>query len=519
MKWIIYSRKSTDRDDRQANTLEHQMNNCRLTSTSHQLNIVEEISESRSAKEEYSRPWFNLMIEKCNTKKIDYLIIDEPKRLSRNNIDTSRIIDLLDKKKIRWILCTSRVYLAENSRDKFLLQLDLSLSKMDNEDRSLDVKNKMASCTQRTWRFLAKAPYGYKNVTLKKWHKVIEVDEFHAKVVKDMFSLRIQWKAYSAIWELIQKKYGNATGLVLITGSIHRIINRKFYYWIISWTWKEIIWSHEPIITKDIYEQANAIWKWVYEMPQTKKANLVDKEKYYFKWFVKDISGRFLSAYYKKWHIYYKNQTWAVEHVNINQKIIFEKFWCVLQKFDEEFNCSKKIDEMIIKNLIKENVNAHKKDTKCLNTRLNTLTKKQDRLLDLKVDWVISDNIYLAKNNKIESDIFELKEQNKHSSLSNIIKKSQRIIELSGCLYKAYLSATDNLKSQIIKAYGIELLINTKKELQIKDSPLFKSSKMLNSLNGMPEEIDSWTFFNSLNQIETEDVEFLLKNIKYSSKL
>jgi len=42
-----------------------------------------------------------------------------------------------------------------------------------------------------------------------------------------------------------------------------------------------------------------------------------------------------------------------------------------------------------------------------------------------------------------------------------------------------------------MKAYGIELLINTKKELQIKDSPLFKSSKMLNSLIGMPEEIDS----------------------------
>jgi len=41
---------------------------------------------------------------------------------------------------------------------------------------------------------------------------------------------------------------------------------------------------------------------------------------------------------------------------------------------------------MIIKNLIKGNINAHKEDTKCLNNRLNTLTKKQDRLLDLKVD-------------------------------------------------------------------------------------------------------------------------------------
>ncbi len=29
MQGIIYYRKSTDRDDKQANTLEHQLNNCR----------------------------------------------------------------------------------------------------------------------------------------------------------------------------------------------------------------------------------------------------------------------------------------------------------------------------------------------------------------------------------------------------------------------------------------------------------------------------------------------------------
>jgi DNA invertase Pin-like site-specific DNA recombinase len=41
------------------------------------------------------------MIEICKSKKIDYIICDEPKRLSRNNLDTSRLIDLLDKKQIK----------------------------------------------------------------------------------------------------------------------------------------------------------------------------------------------------------------------------------------------------------------------------------------------------------------------------------------------------------------------------------------------------------------------------------
>lgn len=52
MKAIIYYRKSTDRDDRQANSLEHQLNNCKKIATAYNLDISEEIGESRSAKTE-----------------------------------------------------------------------------------------------------------------------------------------------------------------------------------------------------------------------------------------------------------------------------------------------------------------------------------------------------------------------------------------------------------------------------------------------------------------------------------
>ena len=120
MRWLIYCRKSTDRDDKQANSLEHQLNNCRNNLQVLNFVLVKEIVESVSAKDEYKRAWFNEMVELCKQKKVDFIIIDEPKRLSRNNIDTSRIIDLMDKWYIQGIYATSRQYISINSRDKFL---------------------------------------------------------------------------------------------------------------------------------------------------------------------------------------------------------------------------------------------------------------------------------------------------------------------------------------------------------------------------------------------------------------
>ncbi|MCF6173629.1 MAG: recombinase family protein [Campylobacteraceae bacterium] len=43
MRAIIYYRKSTDRDDKQANSLEHQLENCRKVATSKNFEIIKEI--------------------------------------------------------------------------------------------------------------------------------------------------------------------------------------------------------------------------------------------------------------------------------------------------------------------------------------------------------------------------------------------------------------------------------------------------------------------------------------------
>lgn len=60
----------------------------------------------------------------------------------------------------------------------------------------------------------------------------------------------------------------------------------------------------------------------------------------------------------------------------------------------------------------------------------------------------------------------------------------------------------------------LELFIDTKKELQIQESPLFKSSEMLNFFIGNPKDFDIRTFKKYLSMIDFEELREFYKFIK-----
>lgn len=486
MKTIIYYRKSTDRDDKQANSLEHQLGNCRQIAKSNGFEVVKEIGESRSAKTEFTRPGFNELIDFCKKKKVDYIIIDEPKRLSRNNIDTSRIIDLMDKNCIKWILWTSREYKAENSRDKFLLQLDLSLSKMDNEDRSKDIKDKMQSCAKNHKRFLALAPFGYKNITIKKGHKDIIVDKQEAKVVQEIFQLRLENKSYKTIAGILEGKYKNKINMPFTSNRMNTIVNNKFYYGVFKWSGKEILWSHEAIISKETYEKANRVWSWVHECVLTDKSRPRTYKKYPLKWLVKDSSGIMLTSYTKKWIDYYGAQYRSDVKVCINSKTLFEKIWEYIKKEERTHPWFNSIDKDIILDLLKQDELNNGNESEILDLEIQKAQEKQWKLLDMKLDDKINEEMYISKNNQLEDLITDLKEQKSNIKNDDFEEKTSLLLELTGSFYWSYFNANDEKKTEIIKTLMLELFIDTKKELQIEESPIFKSSKMLNCVYGTP---------------------------------
>lgn len=514
MKTIIYYRKSTDRDDKQANSLEHQLGNCRRIAESNSFDVVKEIGESRSAKTEWTRPWFNELVKICKTWKIDYIIIDEPKRLSRNNIDTSRMIDLMDKKLIKGILWTSREYRADNSRDKFLLQLDLSLSKMDNEDRAKDVKDKMTTWINNTWRFLWKAPYWYKNITIKKWHKDIIVDKEESKIVKEIFALRLENKAFNTIWIILKEKYWNKITLNLNPARIQKLVNKKFYYWVFMWEWKEIIWSHKPLISKETYDKANWIVKWVSENEATIKKVSREHRKHHLKWFIRDTSWILLTWYTQKGISYYWNQYRSDVKVCMNENKLFDKIWDYLKQFDVDKRIFSSIDRDIILDLLKQDELENWNESFNIDFKIVELKEKQDKLLDMKLDEKISEEIFLLKNNKIVNEIKELEDAKGNIKNHHYEEKTTMLLELAGGFYTSYFKWDKELKTNIIRNLMLELFINTKKELQIEENYLFKSSKMLDLYVGTPnkDHLELLLAYMTMFKITEKSLNILYRN-------
>ena len=59
-----------------------------------------------------------------------------------------------------------------------------------------------------------------------------------------------------------------------------------------------------------------------------------------------------------------------------------------------------------------------------------------------------------------------------------------------------------------------ELFVSTKKELQIAESYLFESSKLLNVSNGVPDDFNIRTFKHHLSKIDLEEMKAFHKFIK-----
>ena len=199
---IIYCRKSTDREDRQTNSLIHQLNNCSNTAKQKNLVVLDTIQESISAKLWWKRSGFNRMIDMCHRWKIDYIVVDEIKRLSRNVQDAALILGLLDNREIKWLYTTDKIFYADDISAKFLLLLEFWISKMDNEQRGADVKGKMMTALEN-WQWLSQAIFWYRN-TWPKWKRDVKVVEKEAKIVVQSFVMRAQQKTLFEIQKYIE---------------------------------------------------------------------------------------------------------------------------------------------------------------------------------------------------------------------------------------------------------------------------------------------------------------------------
>lgn len=456
----MYCRKSSEAEDRQVLSIESQVNELKRLAEKENLAIDKVFKESMSAKAP-GRPVFNEMIDYLKNKKDYSLLVWKLDRLSRNPVDAGSLIWLLDTKDIQEIRTFEKIY-KNISDDKFIMNIDFGMSKKFVDDLSVNVKRgNKAKLENGGWP--GPAPLGYLND--KSDHTII-VDKKISKYVVRIFELYSTGK-YSlkeTINILYNEGFRTKTGLIVKKATIHRILNKHFYYGIMAKDGKYYQGNHKPLISQKLFDKVQSV---MLNKTHPKKQKLF----FAYRGFIKCVCGCVYTASNKKGHSYYyctngkgncKAHKKYLRSKYINKLIpaIFDKI-----RFDEEiieiaYEASKE------KSLKNEKYADSSKSN--LEKQLEFVQQKKNKLLDTYLSDLIEQSVYEAKMKELENDKVALENQFKSINRKNTnslatLEQIKKVFLTASRAKKTFLKHDDNKKRELLEILLWNFTIENKK--------------------------------------------------------
>jgi len=258
-KYCLYARKSTESDETQALSIDSQIKEMLDLAKRDGLNVVEIKQEKHSAKEVGQRPIFNEIIKEIREEKFDGILTWAPDRIARNAGDLGTVVDMMDNGKLKEIRTYGQSF-GNSPNDKFLLMILGSQAKLENDNKSVNVKRGMKAKCFMGWR-PGMPPLGYMtNKEGIKGQRKIFLDTVRAPIIKQMYE-KVAYEKYSGrkLYEWLKfMRFNTRTGKDVTLSSVYLILKNTFYYGkfeypVGSGSWYDGI--HEPIITKELFDK------------------------------------------------------------------------------------------------------------------------------------------------------------------------------------------------------------------------------------------------------------------------
>jgi site-specific DNA recombinase len=228
-KTILYVRKSSEQEDRQALSIESQTRELEAYAARAGVTIDDVVAEAASAKRP-GRAIFDALIRRIERGEVVRLLVWHPDRLSRNPVDAGRIIFLLDEKKLVEIVTPTQAF-RDTPNDKFVLGLLCSQAKLENDNKSINVSRGLKRKVELGW-FPARAPIGYLNRRhLNRGLRDVVLDPERAPLVRKMFKLILAGRPPRAVLALARRRWGldSRNGRPLSQSSFYKALANPFY--------------------------------------------------------------------------------------------------------------------------------------------------------------------------------------------------------------------------------------------------------------------------------------------------
>lgn len=259
MKAILIARVSTEEQREAGNSLPAQVIRLERYCQSKDIAIMHTYSFDESA---YSndRSEFDRIIDLIlNQKEKVIVCCDKVDRLSRNVFDKRIAIlyekALSDQIELHFVSDGQIINSRISAVEKFQFSISLGLAKYYSDAISDNVKRAQEQ-KLRKGEWLAKAPYGYKNINKQDGNTDIVVDEYGSEIIKRVFALYAT-SAYSI--DLLCKKLKNEFNINWPKGYLAKILNNPFYYGVMIVKGKEYPHRYPPIITQALFDQVHQV--------------------------------------------------------------------------------------------------------------------------------------------------------------------------------------------------------------------------------------------------------------------
>jgi site-specific DNA recombinase len=142
LKYVLYARKSTDDPQMQTRSIDDQIAECQRFAQRFHLQIVEVLTEKKSARKSGQRPVFRQMLRDIVQSKYDGILAWHPDRLARNMKEAGEIVDLLDEQRIKDLKFVTH-HFTNDPGGLLLLSITFAMAKQYTDNLSLNVARGM----------------------------------------------------------------------------------------------------------------------------------------------------------------------------------------------------------------------------------------------------------------------------------------------------------------------------------------------------------------------------------------
>ena len=259
VKYCLYARKSTEQDERQALSIDSQVKEMLAIAERDGLEIIDIRREAHSAKDSGQRPVFKELLEDIRRGRYSGILTWAPDRLSRNAGDLGSVVDLMDQKHLIEIQ-TYGQHFRNSPNEKFLLMILCSQAKLENDNKSINVKRGLRTRVEMgLWPCMAATGYLKEKRMDRKCETLVDPDR--APIIKKMFE-KVAFEKWSGRkiyhWLKFELNFRTASGNKnLSLGNIYTILQNHFYYGTFEYPRKSGNWytgKHTPIITKELFD-------------------------------------------------------------------------------------------------------------------------------------------------------------------------------------------------------------------------------------------------------------------------